>query len=55
MKRRSNFASTQRALSRLLFQHPPRSARVCSQGAPPAEAGIKCLSQKSKNPIKKIW
>jgi hypothetical protein len=34
----------QRALSWLLFQDPPRTARACSQGAPPAEAGITFLS-----------
>ncbi len=35
----------QRALFWLLFQDPPRKARVTSQGAPPAEAGILFLSQ----------
>ena len=34
-----------RALSRLLFQHPPRKARVYSQVAPPAEAGTDYLPQ----------
>jgi hypothetical protein len=34
----------QRALFWLLFQDPPRTARVCSQGAPPAQAGITFLS-----------
>lgn len=42
----------QRALFRLLFQDPPRTARICHQGAPPAEAGTNHLSQKPRNPIK---
>jgi len=38
----------------LLFQHPPRTARVCSQGAPPAEAGTGYLPQKYQKPFPKI-
>jgi hypothetical protein len=44
----------QRALFWLLFQDPPRTARVRSQAAPPAEAGANYLSQKYKNPTKKF-
>ena len=40
------FRLAQRALSRLLFQQPPRKARVCSQGAPPAEASSTLFTTK---------
>ena len=40
------FRLAQRALSRLLFQQPPRTARVCSQEAPPAEAGSTLFTTK---------
>jgi hypothetical protein len=36
----------QRALFWLLFQDPPRTARVCSQGAPPADAGSTLFTTK---------
>jgi hypothetical protein len=44
----------QRALSRLLFQDPPRKARVCSQGAPPAEAGTKLFIIKTQKTHQKF-